>query len=247
MAKYPEGTKLVDTTNGRGVPHTVQSRLSQDGPRERWVVPKSRRWICTHDDGCSTQAVAELLGTSRGLCAAHGGNEKLGPLAAVQGGEAAKPVGRFPPQAGDVWSLGGWLRVFTGERHVFRANSDIEGWVTHNEEGLGIGVGWCASEAFTDGTLTFVSYGTASPSPVAPTVQPVPVKPTRFSYDEDTHECPMCAAKPGSPTLCGRCLARRAECSTGIAAKRLAVEPWRPSVDPDHWIPDVGEHGTRRP
>lgn len=48
-----------------------------------------------------------------------------------------------------------------------------------------------------------------------------------------------------TPAQWERAFARYAERGPGIAAKSLALEPWRPSVDPDHWIPDVGEYGTR--
>lgn len=37
------------------------------------------------------------------------------------------------------------------------------------------------------------------------------------------------------------------ETGPGIAAKSLAPEPWRPSCPDDFWIPDVGEHGERKP
>jgi len=87
-----------------------------------------------------------------------------------------------------------------------------------------------------------VVYGDAAPQ------APAPMEAPRFSYDDTTTECPTCRAKPGSPTVCGHCLARRAEHGVGIvAAKSLTPEPWRPSCPDDHWIPDVGEHGERKP
>ena len=177
-------------------------------------------------------------------------------------------MGRFPPQAGDVWIwdhgpyANGREQTFTGVRNDHGQYMTVEG--------VNAFVDYQFSER-----LTFVRYGSpvaAAPRAPAPMEAPleVPAQKGALRVPFGTGSSPTFIgidwAKPPEPgeilqwripkcdkweVVIARDAAARVrrtmETGPGIAAKALAPEPWRPSVPDDFWIPDVGEHGERKP